>query len=200
MLPEICTDRFLLRRPVLADASSICEAVLESREQLAPWMHWCHPDYCLKDSQARIEIVDQAWERGSEYSYMIFDPADDRLVLGSTGLPQVYADQRRAELGYWIRTSHTGRGLATATARETARHAFEMLDLQRVEILVAVGNEASYRVAEKTGAAYEGRLRRRISHGDQIRDAHCFSLVREDVLYKRLSGIPAFRQEQGGLR
>ncbi len=182
MLTEIQSDRFILRRPTLSDVDGICEAVLESYAELAPWMPWCHKDYSRDDAVSRIAVVEETWEKGSEYSYMIFDPGNPEKVLGSVGLPQIYRDQRRAELGYWVRTSSTGQGFATAVARETARHAFEVFRLERIEILVSVGNEASRRVAEKTGATYEGVLRNRICYGDQISDAHCFSLLHEDVV------------------
>lgn len=181
MLTEIRTEQFVLRRPTLSDVDAIYEAVLESCDQLAPWMPWCLDGYTRKDAVSRIAVVDDKWESGTEYTYMVFDLNNEQRVLGSVGLPQVYFDQRRAELGYWVRTSHTGQGLATAVSREAARQAFTSLRVQRVEILVSVGNDASRRVAEKTGATYEGILRRRNCYADQLRDAYCFSLVSEDL-------------------
>jgi RimJ/RimL family protein N-acetyltransferase len=59
--------------------------------------------------------------------------------------------------------------------------AFEQLGLVRVEIVVAVGNEASQRVAQKVGALREGILRNRIVLGDKIYDAVMYSLIPEDL-------------------
>ena len=45
-------------------------------------------------------------------------------------------------LGYWVRTDATRRGIATAATRRLARWAFEALGLRRVEIVIAPGNAA----------------------------------------------------------
>jgi ribosomal-protein-serine acetyltransferase len=54
------------------------------------------------------------------------------------------------------------------------------LGLIRVEVLVSVGNAASLKVAEKSGAQREGILRDRITVREQIHDAVMFSFVRAD--------------------
>ena len=77
--------------------------------------------------------------------------------LGSCGLCPVEREHATAGLGFWVRTSDTGRGVATAAARLVADAGFEHLGLNRIELLIAVDNAASRRVAEKLGAAYEGR-------------------------------------------
>jgi RimJ/RimL family protein N-acetyltransferase len=52
--------------------------------------------------------------------------------------------------------------------------------LLRAEIVVAVGNTASLRAAEKSGARREGVLRNRITVGEKIFDAVMFSLTPQD--------------------
>ncbi|HNK63948.1 MAG TPA: GNAT family protein, partial [Anaerolineales bacterium] len=65
-------------------------------------------------------------------------------------------------------------------ARLAAHFAFESVNLIRAEIVIAVGNEASKRVAEKIGAHYEGILLNRMTVGTKIHDAHMFSLLPSD--------------------
>jgi len=84
-------------------------------------------------------------------------------------------------LGYWVRTSATGRGVASRASRLVARFAFAELGLHRIEILAAVPNIASQRVAEKIGAVREGVLRKRLLIRGEPQDAVMFSLVREDL-------------------
>ena len=67
-----------------------------------------------------------------------------------------------ASLGYWVRSDATCRGIATAAAGMLALFGFRELGLARIEILVAMENVSSQRVAEKIGAAGEGVLRRRL--------------------------------------
>ena len=87
---------------------------------------------------------------------------------------------RHANLGYWVRTSATGRGVATAAVRLAAHFGFESLDLIRIEIVMAVANLASRRVAEKAGATLEGTLRECLYLDGNAHDAYLFSLIPAD--------------------
>jgi hypothetical protein len=82
-----------------------------------------------------------------------------------------------ANLGYWVRTSATGHGVATRAARLVAQFGIEKIGLLRVEIVVAIGNIASMRVAEKAGAKREGILRNRLVGRDKVLDAVMHSLT-----------------------
>ncbi len=86
-----------------------------------------------------------------------------------------------ANLGYWVRTSAVGRGTATLAACLVARFGFAQLGLHRIEILAAVDNIASQRVAEKVGAVREGVLRKRLLINGESHDAVMLSLLPEDV-------------------
>lgn len=70
-------------------------------------------------------------------------------------------------------------GVATEAVRPAAVLAFQDTDLVRLEIVCAVGNERSQRVAVRARAVREGLLRRRlILHGqpvDAVRSALCGS-------------------------
>jgi ribosomal-protein-serine acetyltransferase len=80
-----------------------------------------------------------------------------------------------------VRTGQTGKSVATKAARLAARFGFEQLRLNRIEILAAVDNVGSQRVAERVGAIREGVLRRRLLIRGQAQDAVMFSLVPEDM-------------------
>jgi RimJ/RimL family protein N-acetyltransferase len=86
----------------------------------------------------------------------------------------------RANLGYWIRSSQTRRGLATAAVRLLAHWAFDNTDLNRLELVISVENLASLRVAEKAGAVREGILRSRLLLYGRSHDAALYSLLRND--------------------
>jgi RimJ/RimL family protein N-acetyltransferase len=56
----------------------------------------------------------------------------------------------RAEPAYWVAASARGRGIATAVLRELTTRAVNA-GATHIEVVVAVGNAASRRVAEKAG-------------------------------------------------
>ena len=85
-----------------------------------------------------------------------------------------------SNLGYWVRSSRHGQGIAGRAAKLIARFGFERAGIIRAEIVMAVPNEKSRRVAEKIGAHYEGILLNRMVVGKTIYDAHMFSLLPSD--------------------
>jgi len=55
------------------------------------------------------------------------------------------------------------------------------LRLNRVELTIAVDNQASLRVADKAGATKEGILRNIVIKSDTPSDAVVFSLIPQDL-------------------
>jgi RimJ/RimL family protein N-acetyltransferase len=176
-----CADDPIALRPFQpADTASLYEAVCESINQLSQWMAWSHPNYSMEDSRAFVQSRGAAWEKGEHYSFVVQEASTGRF-LGGVGLNFPNRAHNFANLGYWVRTSSTGRGIATMAARLAARFGFEKLQYNRIEIVTACGNRASQRVAEKAGAKQEGVLRRRlVLHGKPL-DAVMYSLVPEDL-------------------
>jgi len=65
----------------------------------------------------------------------------------------------------------------TAAARLVCRWGFEDLGLQRIEWWAGVGNEGSWRVAEKVGFTREGTCRRRLPHRETRLDGWVAGLL-----------------------
>ncbi|HEV7374921.1 MAG TPA: GNAT family protein [Pyrinomonadaceae bacterium] len=174
------SDGHLLIRPFRTeDLNALYEAVRESIAEVSSWLPWCHSNYAIEDSYAFILSRKDAWGDESEYSFAVFD-AKTETFLGGVGLSQVNRIYRCANLGYWVRSSRAGHGVASSAARLAARYGLEELGLQRIEILAATGNLASQRAALKAGAVREGVLRKRLMVNGQAQDAVVYSLVAED--------------------
>lgn len=161
----------------LEDAEVVVDAVRESMLEMQPWMPWCHPGYSIEDSRAWLAVHVPAFEDGTAFEFAIVSARG--RYLGGCGLNRLDMANGRANLGYWVRTSATRRGVATAAVCALRDWAFNSTDLIRLEIVVAVANAASHRVAEKAGATREGILRRRLVLHGSATDATMFSLTRE---------------------
>jgi len=83
---------------------------------------------------------------------------DDGLFLGLALVPTIDREAGEAELGYMVAPSARGRGIGTEILRELTAWAFEQ-GIQRCELIISVGNDASERVAERAGYVREGTLR-----------------------------------------
>jgi RimJ/RimL family protein N-acetyltransferase len=181
MNAELRAGNLLIRPFAAADIDAVYEAVRESIMELAAWLAWCHADYSKEETTAHILNSREAWQRGEEFSFGIFD-AETGAFIGGVGLNQINRQYRMANLGYWVRTSRVGRGVASMAARRVARFGFEELGLQRIEIVVGFENRASQRTAEKTGARREGLLRKRLRTKGQPLDAVMYSFIAEDLM------------------
>lgn len=177
---EITDNTIMLRRYQFSDVPMLVEAVRESGDELRPWISWYHKNFSEQDARSWIETLPEAWAKGTSYDYAITDSADGRY-LGGCGINDISWTSRFANIGYWVRTTRTQQGIASRAALLLVRLAFEQLGLVRVEIVIAVGNEASQRVAQKVGAVREGVLRNRIVVGDKVYDAVMYSLIPEDL-------------------
>ena len=162
------------------DIGALFEAVRESVYQISPWLDWCHADYSRSDSETWVSSREAAWRRREDYSFVIVDRATQRF-LGGCGLNEINDTHGFANLGYWVRSSCTGRGVATAAAGLVARFGLQQRGLKRIEIVAAVDNTASQRVAEKVGARREGVLRRRLMIHGRLQDAVLYSLIPADL-------------------
>lgn len=180
LLSEEITDGvILMRRFHLNDAEETFAAVRESLADLKPWMSWAHDGYSIQEAKEFIRVTRARWEEGTLFAFAIID-AKNGSVLGGCSLSHIHPVYHLCNLGYWVRTSRRGEGIAVRATKLGARYAFEKVGLIRVEVVMAIGNSASRRVAEKTGAHYEGILRNRMVVGRDIYDAHMYSLIPKD--------------------
>lgn len=169
-------DGLLLRAFEDSDAAAFTVAARESIDSVGRWMPWCHAAYREDDAlawfaTARAEVLaDRAREFG------VFS-AETGEFMGGAGLNLISRQHRYCNLGYWVRESRQRQGVASRCVRALADHAFRSLDLMRVEIVVASGNEPSEGVARKSGALFECVARNRLSLDGVAVPASIFSLI-----------------------
>jgi len=165
-----------IRPYVLEDAAMLHEAVIESVAELQPWMTWAHPGYTWDEARAWLEVQVPAFETRTEFQFAIVSSRGE--YLGACGLNHLDTLNRRANLGYWVRSRAAHRGVATRAVGLLEEWAFAYTNLVRLEILVAKGNAPSRRVAVKSGALEEGVLRHRLLLNSVLHDAAMYSIVR----------------------
>jgi RimJ/RimL family protein N-acetyltransferase len=180
---RIASERLLLRCWQPTDAPLLKEAVDQSLEELLPWMPWAAEEpQPLSAKVGLLRGFRGRFDLGQEFVYGIFTP-DESAVVGGTGLHP--RGVQSFEIGYWIRTSHAGRGFATESSAVLTRVAFELCGVERVDIRVDPANVASARVPRKLGYREEATLRRRLSYPEP-RDVIVFSLFAHE-----LAGTPS---------
>lgn len=150
MFPEqIATTDWLLRRVSHDDAQATLTAITESFEQLHQWMPWAAQRPTLPDQQEFLASAKQRWETGEAFGYGIFDPATTTLV-GAVGL-HARVGPKAWDIGYWVHTRHTRRGIATIASAMLTEAAFRLPITDRVEIHCDQANTASAAIPHRLG-------------------------------------------------
>ena len=177
---RIHTARMVLRCWEPADAPLIAAALIESRDHLMPWMPWAANEPVELSQRVKwLRKFRGEFDLDQDYIYGVFNP-DESRVIGGTGL-HTRAGEAAREIGYWIHVDFTHRGLATELSAALTRVAFEVDQVNRVEIHCDPRNIYSAAVPRKLGYTLEGTLRARTIGSDGLpSDSMVWSLLRDE--------------------
>ncbi|NEM07475.1 GNAT family N-acetyltransferase [Geodermatophilus normandii] len=140
---------------------------------------WSNPGALTTLDDAREWVARRAdRSSGRHAGWAVVDAAGGGL-LGSVNVHAIDREQGDAEIGYWTVPAARGRGVAPIAVDAAVRWAFASLPVDRIELVHAVENTASGRVAEKAGFTFEGRLRRSYRYGDGVKH--------DELLWARLA-------------
>lgn len=157
------------------------QAARESIAEVSRHLPWLHQEYSIEETRMWIEkTVPKLWEQQSEYHFVITE-VETGSVLGECGLDQVNWVDQTANLGYWVRTSRTRQGIATAASRLLARFGFEKLQLKRIDVVTSIDNIPSARVAEKLNPSEKKSVKDSSSTEGVTSDTIVFSLFSRDA-------------------
>ncbi|NLH48256.1 MAG: GNAT family N-acetyltransferase [Myxococcales bacterium] len=167
---EILRAGRLLLEPVSEiHTYSIWECFEESVEAFRPFLGWVEDTHSIQDIEKFVFRARQNREAEKEFVFATSEP--DGVLAGLVGLHNVDQRHRSAELGFWVRTSRTRRGICSAMAARLIRYAFRDLHLYRLFIRHATDNAASGATIRKLGFVHEGTAReelvvagRRLTH------------------------------------
>jgi RimJ/RimL family protein N-acetyltransferase len=127
------------------------------------WTPWVIPDPLeVRVLEERLARFHAQFDAGESFIYGIFD-ASESEVLGQAGL---YAriGPGALEVGYFLRSDATGRGIATEATRLLVDVAFRSCGVERVEARCEPGNTASIAIPRRLGFS----LRETTDEGDAL--------------------------------
>ncbi|WP_018656601.1 GNAT family N-acetyltransferase [Actinomadura flavalba] len=155
-------ERFVLGAAVLrrwrdGDAPAVDRAVTESFTELHAWMAWATAPSAPGERADFVRGARRDWDACTAFSYGIFAPDGGAAprVLGGCAL-HARGGPGVLEIGYWVHSAHTGRGLATGAAGALTRAGLALPGVRRLEIHCDVGNAASAAVARRLGYTLAG--------------------------------------------
>ena len=155
---SIESHRLLLRPPRSGDGAMLHEAIAESLPALRRFLAslpWVAEEQTPASAEVFCRNAESNFLARRDLPFLVFAKASGRLV-GASGLHRTNWDVPKTEVGYWIRSSESGKGYITEAVDTLVAFALATLGAQRVELVSDEENLASRRVAERCGFALEG--------------------------------------------
>jgi ribosomal-protein-serine acetyltransferase len=149
------TERLTIRGPLPGDGEMVQTAVLESQEELKPWMPWAVTVDSAEGYEIRAREGQLSYLGRKDFWLLIFLKGSQTLI-GSSGLHSANWDVPSFEIGYWLHTNYTGKGYITEAVNGICHFAFTELQAQRLFIRCDSENKRSVAVARRCGFTFEG--------------------------------------------
>jgi len=147
-----------LVKPQLDLAGDVRDALIESYDDHRKYLTWAEPNTSLETVTQNIKQAIHNFENDvNEYRFFILRNSDSRLV-GTVGLLIKNLQIPYLEIGYWVRSSESGKGYISKAVEMLEDYAVKQLKARRLEIRMAESNIRSRRVAERAGYALEARI------------------------------------------
>jgi len=175
MPEQIETERLLLRKPRMEDASAIFAGWAQDKE-VTRYLTW-HPHERIEQTQEFVQSCLAAWAQGTRFPYIITVKETSEVI----GMIDPRIEGPKAGIGYAAARTHWGKGYMTEATRTMIDWAFQQPCMYRVYATTDVENVASRRVLEKVGMQCEGILRKYILHpniSDIPRDSYMYAITK----------------------
>ena len=173
MLEKLASKNLILERLKESDSDSIYQAVISSKKEISPWLNWLDASYNKKSCDDFIRLQRVNWESNLEFTYAIKSHSNN--IMGMIGIHIYDVQNDVASIGYWMNTQYTGKGICTEALKLLVENSLLPLNLIRIELVIAISNYASQKVARKAGAIYEAELKNRIRLNGMPVNAQIFS-------------------------
>ena len=175
-LPIITAERVVLRWVSENDIDSLYEVFSDPQVM----RYWSTAPFTDREAAVNLQREIAA---GNETNTMMkwgLALRDSDRLIGTTTLFNLNLDNGRAELGYAMGRAHWGKGLMNEALQALVSHAFEEMQLRRLEADVDPRNTPSVRTLERLGFQREGFLRERWHVDGELQDAFFYGLLKRE--------------------
>ena len=165
---SIRTERLILLKREHEHDQEMWQAIEESRNELREYLFWVDGQQSLNNVVKSTDFFYKLWDDDSEWAYDIYT-IDDYHFIGCVGPHKISFLNQSAELGYWLRTSETGKGYMKEAVLAIEEELFKN-GIHRLAICCDVNNTKSANVAKRAGYEFESRAKDAIYHYTGLHD------------------------------
>lgn len=151
-MPEIETERLLLRKIKIKDAQDMYEYA--KNPNVSKYLTWSAHE-SLSYTKKYIKFLSKKYIKGEYFDWGI-ELKQTGKFIGTCGFSVFDSANRKAEIGYVLNPAYHNNGYATEAVLKIIDFTFNELNFHRIEARCILENAASSRVLEKCGLILEG--------------------------------------------
>jgi ribosomal-protein-alanine N-acetyltransferase len=187
---RIVTDRMILRPPQHGDFRAWAALRSDSAAFLTPWEPaWAHDHLTRRAFTNRVYWAARALATGTALPLFLIRESDQTL-LGAITLDNIRRGPAQdGTLGYWIGAPFARQGYMREAIGAVTHHAFEGLDISRIQAACLPENLASRGVLEKCGFKYEGVAQSYLQIAGRWRNHVLYANLRHDRRGRTDAGV-----------
>lgn len=160
-------------------AAEIFNLVDGDREHLGRYLPWVEKTTSVQDELNFLKMMAQQQIEGKTYLFVI---EFENQIVGTIDLHFINPTNGRAEIGYWLSSAYTGKGIMTRCVKKVAAFGFQILELNRIDIYCDVENVASTEVAKRAGFDFLATQPDADRYHDDFHDMHQYVLLRRNFM------------------
>jgi len=170
----VVSNEILLEPIAMADASMIYNAIDKNRSYLSRWLPFVSYTHSAADTEMFIRevLTNRAFNLNEVYTIWY-----KGVFAGLIDFHHHNRVNSKIEMGYWLIKNMTGKGIVHQSCGAMIGVAFEKLEINRITIRCAVGNQSSEKVALGLGFHFEGIERNGERYQDHFLDLKVYSLL-----------------------
>jgi len=171
------TGDFRLKLLSVSDAPKMFETIQENRQILKPWLIWVDNIKTINDCVVFIEECLRNFKKMTALTMGIWVKEN---FVGCVGFNSINAENKRGNMGFWLSENYHGKGIMTKSCRMIINYAFEIMQMERIEILCATKNFKSRAVPQRLNFTQEGVLRHYNLINKSFQDMVMYSILKQD--------------------
>ncbi len=166
-----------LRKLSIHSAEIIFNKIRTSKEHLGQWLPWVRQLTAVEEVEDYIKQTTDSVCPKKDHPFEIWYKND---FAGIITLKEVDQMNRKSELGYWLIKEYEGKGLMIRSCEVILDYAFEMLELNKIQIKCSVENIRSCNIPKQLKFSFEGIEREGELLQNRFVDLKVYSLLKKE--------------------
>jgi ribosomal-protein-alanine N-acetyltransferase len=178
---EISTERLVLRLPQHTDYVPWARLRRGNAEFLSKWEPvWSENHLSKRAFRNRVYWAKRSRQDGRALALFLIR-REDQQILGAITLDNIRRSPAQSgSVGYWLGEDFTQQGYMSEALNAVVTHAFNGMDISRIEAACLPENQASRKLLERTGFKYEGVAQSYLQIAGRWRTHVLYANIRRD--------------------